>query len=765
MTFTRHICALIIFIFCNNTVKSQNAPVGYWESHLPYNSPVGMCTDGKTLYTICTQAFFTINNNENPVPYSKVEGMSDIGMQCTGYDAATSTVILVYSDGNIDLLKNNTFYNIPDIKLKAASAAKIIYQVYADNGIAYLSTTFGIVIIDLARQLIMNTLELTESNVFGNNITVTFTSFIRSGNYFYAASNYGVFRVEKKNPQIQNFQAWELIDETKNITNIAGVNNELFFSSVNAVYEMTAADSLHTVYLSHNFIRHIDAGNNNLLVCEYVDSSNSGSLKVVSTDGRLTDSLNFAGKPLQAAQLSDNSLWIADSLNGLRKRTGPNETDFHIPDGPASVYSYDIYAYNRDLYIAHGGYDGRFFAFQYHTGFSYLHNDKWTHYNDINYPKIGSTRDFVSLAKDESNGILYAGSYLDGLLILQPGDNIRILNRDTIFDGSYSYGADCHQIVGMTMDAKSNLWLTLMYARDQLYVKTKDNDWYKFSLPNIYYGGPVVVDDQGQVYFASLSGGVAVYNTNNTLGDISDDASYHITTGISKGNLPGNGVLCIAKDNNNEIWIGTDNGIAILNSCKAPFTQSAPCDAVIPAVPYAPYPGTLFAGSNINTIAVDGANRKWVGTDDGAWLLSPDAQQVISRFTIDNSPLPSNNIQKIAIDNATGDVYFGTYQGLVSYHGTATVGTSSYKDVAIFPNPVPAGYNGTIAIKGLLVDSDVRITDMNGQLVYQTKVTSGEAIWDGRDYSGHRPQSGIYLVFISSGDRKHTYAGKIAFVQ
>ena len=166
-------------------------------------------------------------------------------------------------------------------------------------------------------------------------------------------------------------------------------------------------------------------------------------------------------------------------------------------------------------------------------------------------------------------------------------------------------------------------------------------------------------------------------------------------------------------------------------------------------------------------IAVDGANRKWVGTQNGVWLLSPDAgnSKIIQHFTQDNSPLPSNKIQHISIDPVTGDVYIGTEGGLVSYRGSATEGTTEKSQVLSFPNPVPSGYKGTIAIRGLPENADVRITDINGQLVYKTTALGGQAVWSGYDYKGRRPQSGVYLVFASNADGGQVYSGKLVFLQ
>ena len=271
----------------------------------------------------------------------------------------------------------------------------------------------------------------------------------------------------------------------------------------------------------------------------------------------------------------------------------------------------------------------------------------------------------------------------------------------------------------------------------------------------------VAIDQAGN----GNNAGVGVYSTNNTISDPSDDTFYCLQSGVGIGNLPSNTVYCLAKDLDNNIWIGTNNGIGIVSNCQAPFTSSPPCDAQIPIVQYDQFAGYLFSGYNVRSIAVDGANRKWVGTDNGVWLLSSDASKIVYQFTQSNSPLPSNIIQSIAIDQVTGEVFIGTQEGLVSFRSTATEGGTSNSNVTIFPDPVPAGYTGTIAINGLVANADVRITDISGNLVYRTTALGGQAVWNGVDYKGHRPQSGVYLVFASSSDGSQTWSGKMVFIQ
>ena len=329
---------------------------------------------------------------------------------------------------------------------------------------------------------------------------------------------------------------------------------------------------------------------------------------------------------------------------------------------------------------------------------------------------------------------------------------------------------DIYSIVGTAFDNDNNLWVTMFGSQHELYVKENTtSNWYKYQLTySRYYpysAGPMVFDDANHVWYACLAGGGVIgYDTKGTLGNSNDDVSVHLIAGKGYGNLPNNTVLSIAKDKNDNLWIGTSDGIGILYNASGAISH--PVDAEIPVVQYDNYAGYLFAGEIVQSIAVDGANRKWIGTNNGVWLLSPDAgnSSIIYRFTVDNSPLPSNKIQKITIDGVTGDVYIGTDQGLMCYRSTATDGGENNANVISFPDPVPSGYKGTVAIKGFSSNADVRITDINGQLVFRTTALGGQAVWNGLDYKGHRPQSGVYLIFSSNTDGTQTYAGKLVFM-
>ncbi|HEY1113060.1 MAG TPA: T9SS type A sorting domain-containing protein, partial [Chitinophagaceae bacterium] len=190
----------------------------------------------------------------------------------------------------------------------------------------------------------------------------------------------------------------------------------------------------------------------------------------------------------------------------------------------------------------------------------------------------------------------------------------------------------------------------------------------------------------------------------------------------------------------------------------------APCEALLPIAVQGGFANYLFKGEEVRSIAVDGADRKWIATRNGVWLVNPDGDKVLAHFNENNSPLFSNDVRSIAIDPATGEVYFATARGILSFRGTATEPEATNDNLLVYPNPVPPHYAGTIAIKGLAENSFVKITELNGRLVYQAKALGGQAVWNGLDYTGKRIASGVYLVLVTDGEQKERAAGKIVFI-
>jgi ligand-binding sensor domain-containing protein len=206
-------------------------------------------------------------------------------------------------------------------------------------------------------------------------------------------------------------------------------------------------------------------------------------------------------------------------------------------------------------------------------------------------------------------------------------------------------------------------------------------------------------------------------------------------------------------------------GICVFYSPENFFIPGQNFDAQQILVQEGSYTQYLLENEMVTAIAVDGANQKWIGTDrGGVFLFSPDGTKKIYHFTIDNSPLFSNRITALAINPLTGEVYIGTDKGIISFKSTATEGGDTFSDVYAYPNPVKEGYTGYIAIKGLVQDAEVKITDISGRLIFATKASGGQAIWDGKNFSGKRAKTGVYLVMASNSDGSEKIVTKILII-
>ncbi len=420
------------------------------------------------------------------------------------------------------------------------------------------------------------------------------------------------------------------------------------------------------------------------------------------------------------------------------------------------------------VWVAHGALSPKYLPAEKRTGISRYNavSDLWDYYTPYNFDLFrDSVTDFISIARDDRTGTYYFGSAQGGIYERKEDGSGRLLKQGALQGGaSGEYPA-----TGMVLDANGALWVTQNYLTNELAVRTAEGNWYHYHVDKLNRfiantATKIIVDDLNQKwYIAPYAGGIIVYNDNNTPETGGDDDVRNLTIGKGFGNLPSNDARSLVKDRDGAIWIGTDKGIAIVSN-PGQILQDRTSDAEKPVVQYDQFAGELFSNESVNAMAVDGANRKWVGTNNGVWLLSPDAKTIISRFTTENSPLLSNIIESIAIDAITGDVYFGTSNGLISFHGTATEGAETAGSIQTFPNPVPSGYTGPIAVRGLTTDADVRITDIAGQLVYRAKASGGQVVWNGLDYTGHRPQSGVLLIFATDKVGTQTAVGKMVLM-
>jgi ligand-binding sensor domain-containing protein len=729
--------------------------VGRWRSFLPYGEVNGIVTDGSTFFCSTNSGFFTYDRSDGTLTgYSKETGMNDVELSGVAYDALTGKTVLAYKNSNIDVFKDGGFVNMPYLKSSQSSEDKTIHNIIASNGIAYLSTGVGLILLNLNKDEFKETIVFYDSTLTASVVAATVDE-----TYLYAATSIGLFRINKSNEFIQNYLFWEKLDN-KVYSSLSNSNNHIYLAAADSLFELSPGGlPLFKSKVSYPIL-HLDPEYNGSGVWVSVSKSDGsdGYCILKKEDGTVADSF-FTVQPSQVVQLGNGDVWFGDksgytyaSLHGLRKKTSVNQSEAYYPVGPVTNTSFDVTANNGELWVAHGGKNYGWGRVNNRAMFSHFTGEKWD-----NFPYVSSDswfQDFIRVLKDPNNGKVYFGSFAGGVVERNPSGEITTYRGPEYFS-PYAPPSNTYLISGLAMDDQRNLWITNYGGAQELVVKTADNKWYKMNSVDENSGhtaADVTIDDNGYKWFiAPGSGGVVVYNDNGTIENTADDSYRIFKAGKGAGGLPDNTTMSIVKDKDGAIWVGTANGIGIITCGSDAFSHD--CESYLKPYQDDQFAGYLFQGQSVKAMAVDGANRKWIGTNNGVFLLSADAEKIIFKFTEENSPLLSNVIERINIDPVNGDVYFSTDRGLISYRSTATEGHTTNDDqLFVYPNPVPSNYNGMVAIRGMAENSDVRITDISGQLIYKTKANGGQAVWNGMDYTGHKAQSGVYIVFAVNKD-------------
>lgn len=745
--------------------------VGQWKSFIPYGQVNGVVTDGTTFFCSTTAGFFTYNREDGSLtPYSKANGMGDIGMSGIAYDKTTGYAVLAYTNSNVDLFKDNTFYSQPELKITQVGGDKTIYHVAASDGQGYLSTGIGLLVLNLSKNEPKEMIKFSE-----NSTDAAVYASLTDATYLYAATRIGLYRIEKNSPFVLDDDAWTKLDN-KEFQVLGQSGNTVYAATADSLFGV-AGDGTVSFIEQVRFtdtmastITSLDPGaGNGLWVSVSQPEKSRGFAVLRNSDGSRADSLATIA-PSQVVQLANGDVWFGDESgysfpdrHGLRKKTAVDRSEPYYPDGPVTSSAFDVSARNGEFWLAHGGKSGIWGVTYNRAMFSHFKEEAW-----VNYPYVSPNpfvQDFIRILKDWNGDHLYAASFSGGLYEMSPS-GVNVYNDGYL--EHYPSNPNTYYVTGLALDENGTLWMTNHGSQNhELVAKTRDNKWIYCRSIDGNTGHPavdVIIDDYGLKWFVALGNGVVVYDDNGTLENTADDRFRLFKAGKGSGNLPDNGTTCIAKDKDGAIWVGTTNGIGIINCGDQVFDAS--CEGELRIIQNDQFAGYLFEGQAIRALAVDGANRKWVGTSNGLWLLSEDGSTTIYRFTDINSPLPSNAIERINLDPVTGDVYISTDKGLVSFRGTATEGNRENDETLyIYPNPVPSDYNGMVAVRGIAENADVRFTDISGQLVYRTRALGGQAVWNCKDYTGRKVQSGVYLVFTVNKDGTQKASGKFIIHQ
>ncbi len=742
-------------------------PIGTWREHLPYQSAIDLANGPDRVFAATPFSLFSVEKVGGKVErFSKVDGLAETGIQAIHFEPSTQTLLLAYQNSNLDLLTDEERFNIPDLKQATGVGDKTIHAISYLNGRYYLSTGLGIVQLDPIRKLIPDTWPL---GAGGRAIAVK--QFAFDATHFYAATEEGLKSIARTGTNPANPNSWQFLSGTGRLPPGPCSYTQVMGSDLIAVVRDTvyrrSNDQWTILHASDWPLINARVSEGKLLLCQRKLSGESRVL-ILNPDGttqRLLTQLAAISYPVQS-MLINGEPWLADRFEGLTRFSSGSAYQTYSINSPQGVASGQLLSADGNFFATAGAVNAAWNYLYNGDGLFALRAGKWINYNRYEFPVMDSVLDLISVVTDKRNGSLWAGSYGGGLVQIQPNNTIRIFKQGSLLPAVGD--PTSYRVAGLAFDAEQNLWISNYGADRPLVVRTRDSQWFRFATPFPLPENALAqigIDPFGYNWIVSpKGGGLILYDAGTSVSSAADDRWRRFRSGAANGNLPSDQVNCLAIDRDGVIWIGTNNGIALLDCLDDPFSATS-CEAFRPVVKNGPFAGYLFNGQTIKQIAVDGANRKWVATSNGVFLIDARGETVLQQFTAENSALLSNEVLQVVVDGKYGEVYFATDKGICSYRSDATIAAESGEGLLVYPNPVPPRYTGTIGIRGLRDQSWVKITELDGRLVYQTRSLGGQATWNGTDYSGRRVSSGAYLVMVVDEKGKPIANGRIFFIE
>ncbi len=770
---------VLFFALFSPSLFSQGIGIGQWREHLPHSQGRAVTASDHKVYCATEHAVFSLDKRDNSLSFlTRINGLSDVGISAINYHHPTKTLVIAYSNSNIDLIRpSGQIVNVADIYRKSMTGNKTINHISFRGNLAYLACGFGIVVLDMEQEEVRDTYiigpEATYLNVLALAINDT-TIFAATENGLYLAHDY-------QNKNLLDFRSWEkdssMIKPHAPYSDIAIFQNYLFVINPNPGYATDTLFYYHngqwdyydTINQVDNFFRIRAFEDILVLVAE-------DNIDLIDTSLTLLRKIYTYGdshpRARDALLDEDGYVYVADHSQGLAK--SPRQWLFEIinPGGPRYINNWSMAYGSGTVWVATGTINSSWGNLYQRTGIARFAGNRWQSWHLQNEPAFDTIFDVVDIAVNPSNGShAFAASWGKGLIEMKDGHPVNVYTPENS-TLEYRPGQNFLGVAGVTFDRNQNLWVTNSFVANGLSMRTINGEWRSFDLrPAVASNelGELIIDDLGQKWIiAPRGGGIIVFNHNETYDNPHDDRVIRLSTTEGNGNLPSSNVMALAKDRDGVIWIGTDEGIAVVYSPGNVFTgQNFDAQQIfIPRGDGTNLGTFLLETETVTDILVDGANRKWIGTARGGlFLMSPEGTRQIQHFTRENSPLLSNAITSLAMNDQTGELFIGTDKGILSYKGEATKGQEQHMDAYAYPNPVPSGYNGKIAIKGLVTDANVKITDVAGNLIFQTIARGGQAIWNGKNFQGQKAHSGVYLVFSSNQNGEETMVTKILFMR
>ncbi len=738
-----------------------------WKGYFSYNE-IKDISQSQTLFIAASEnAIFSKNLSTNTLKTKNtIDGLSGQTISAIYHSPTFNKTLIGYKNGLIIIVNetDGSLLNVVDIITNSVNQnLKGINHFMEYAGIIYVSCDFGIVQYNLATLGFGDTYRIGD---FGTEIKVTQTAVFNET--LYASTSSGIRKASVSNPNLNDFNQWTSI-VGGSWDSIETFGNNLFaIASWGEMYKLTGTTFASFFALSSGSTDMRTAGDYLVVTTPNIVRIFNQNLSVISQIN--SNQLPVATSKFTCATVINETIYMGTAENGIVTTPLTNSTSFEslAPDGPLRNAVFRVKASTDAIWAVFGGYSSEYNPYTYNSnnvntyGISKFSGTNWTNtpYESLLGAKALT---WITINPNDSKQI-YFSSFFSGLLKLE-NDMPTILynNSNSGLESIFSTSIDI-RINGTAFDKSGNLWMTNSLIKNSLKVFKTNNQWTSYSLDAILdqykddsYGN-IEIDKNGTKWIASNHDGVIAFNENN-------NSFKKITAGADLGNLPHEDVRAVAIDRNNQLWIGTVKGLRVLSSIDR-FSTGGQMTANSIIILEDGLAQELLYEQFITDIVVDGANNKWIGTaDSGVFMVSSNGQQTIHRFNTSNSPLPSNSIFDIDINGTNGEVFIATDKGMVSFKGTATTANEDLSNVVVYPNPVRPEFTGTVKISGLLDNCNVKITDIEGNLVHEAIAEGGTIEWDTTAFGKYKVASGVYMIFVSAEDGVETKVKKVMIIR
>lgn len=740
-----------------------------WQGYFSYNEVRDLSESENRLFAACETALFSKNRSTNEIKtFNTVDGLSGETISTIYHSQQYNRTFVGHDNGLLIMINEATeeitlLVGIRDQAGGIPPNKKKINHIYEYNEKLYISTDFALVEFKLTDFTFGDTFYISPTGAQAEVLKTT----VLNEEIYAVTLNHGIRKAPLSNPNLVNFEAWQTFngDFWKGIVTF---NNQLVaVNSNNIIYRFIGSTPSSVLSVGQPFLDLRSRGDRLIATTSTrVVVMNESFSQIVSIQSTSIPDLtsNFT-----SGTIIGDTIYIGTFENGVIETSLTNPSSFEVllPQGPNrnNIFSITITP-SGTLWATYGDYSQ--FNNPYpldEYGISKLAQEEWL---NIPYEELFGAKSIVRVTVDPTNeNTVYASSYFSGLLKLEDDVPTTLYNttnsglQSLVLAGNPTY-VDI-RIEQTAFDKEGNLWVSNGLIANMLKVFRTNGQWQSYDVSDVLGGltsnSRMSVDKNNTKWLCTLDEGLIAFNENF------NNRLIKITEGQNEGNLPSSAVQCAIVDNRNQLWIGTRRGLRVLPSVDRFLNEEELTTNSIIILDDGLAQELLF-GQFITDIAVDGANNKWIGTADaGVFQFSPNGQQTLQRFTSANSPLPSNVINDIEINGTTGEVFIATSKGMVSFKGTSTKPNDNLQDVYVYPNPVRPGFDGTVKISGLTSKANVKVTDIEGNLVYEEISEGGTIEWDTTAFGKYKVASGVYMIFISTDDALDTTVKKVMIVR